>query len=686
MASNINIDTTSLGIDWQLGETYRVAIDEGFVVQDGGLQLPIDGDDSVTTFTTPTTVPKITNTDPSYGATAEKGFTEISFDFDRTLLDILTGNVYLYDEDQSNLLIQTSEINDVISGNTVTLDIVGNINPDTNYFVTIDANIVQDKNGYKNNSITDNSEFKFLSPTAPEIETYYPEQLGNLTLTQANIVVTFDRDITSANIGNLYVYETSGNILTATYDLSTDATFTANSFSIPTYNTLTGETDYYITIDANVAYDNTEIYYPGLSNSSQWTFTTVSDVPSVPTIVSVTAISNVSANITYTASEYTGGQEITSYTGISDPGNISGTTFTANSGNITVTGLSPATNYKFQIYATNSAGNSNVSPYSATIKTFDKPNAPTIGLAVLTSTTTASIEYTESTLDNGGEITSYTAISTPGNITGTTTSLGDAINVTGLTANVNYTFQVYSTNAYGNSALSSSSNGIFDAYWYDTQLLIRGEDFTDDSQNNYSVSYGAGLSAGNLTISKFGLGSIKFNGSDYLSVATTSNLEIPGDFTWEAWIYPTAFTAKPFPQQDTNYPAQIIGTDNDYGRFNLIISNTNYLVVQSSDASSGWEVDINPASSTNSIPFDTWKHVAVTRSGNTWRTFVDGTLTNTTTSSSFTPESTQNLIIGNNYNNTAPFTGHMEGIRFTKGVARYTSSFTVSTYPWPYIA
>ena len=87
--------------------------------------------------------------------------------------------------------------------------------------------------------------------------------------------------------------------------------------------------------------------------------------------------------------------------------------------------------------------------------------APTIGTATQTGTTTATVTFTAPASNGNSPITSYTAVSSPGGITGTLTQAGSGtISISGLTQNTSYTFTVYATNAAGNSVSSSASNQI----------------------------------------------------------------------------------------------------------------------------------------------------------------------------------------------------------------------------------
>ena len=90
----------------------------------------------------------------------------------------------------------------------------------------------------------------------------------------------------------------------------------------------------------------------------------------------------------------------------------------------------------------------------------DTPDAPTIGTASA-GITVATVPFTAPSSDGGSAITSYTATSSPGGITGTLSQAGSgSITVTGLTNGTAYTFTVTATNAIGTSAASDASNSV----------------------------------------------------------------------------------------------------------------------------------------------------------------------------------------------------------------------------------
>jgi len=220
----------------------------------------------------------------------------------------------------------------------------------------------------------------------------------------------------------------------------------------------------------------------GSNSAASNSITTTALIPNAPTIGSAVATGATTAYVTYTAPTYNGGATITSYTAVSTPGSITGTLSQAGSGSINITGLSNNTSYTFVVYATNSAGNSSNSSASNSITT-NLPNPPTIGLATQTGATTATVTFTAPILNGGSTIISYTAVSTPGNITATLVQAGSGtISVTGLTSATAYTFVVYATNANGNSVNSSASNSV-------TPTTTLGQLIASGEWNTYVIDY-----------------------------------------------------------------------------------------------------------------------------------------------------------------------------------------------------
>jgi hypothetical protein len=231
-----------------------------------------------------------------------------------------------------------------------------------------------------------------------------------------------------------------------------------------------------------------------------------------------------------------------------------------------------------------------------------------------------------------------------------------------------------------------------DPYLYTNTVLLLHGDGTNGSTNIVDSSKVAGgpktvTAVGNAQIStaqsKFGGSSIAFDGNgDYLTIPDSTAWNLPNDFTIEAWVYLTAYSAN----WAGNFGAAVVA---------------NYQGTAGADK--GWQLRINGTSSSyttinlytgftdlnfaTTVSLNTWTHVAVTRSGSSIRTFVGGTQAGSTITNNdaFTEDGSRQLWIGGLNDSTYRFwfPGYMDDIRITKDVARYTSNFTPPTLPFP---
>jgi Putative Ig domain/Fibronectin type III domain len=134
-----------------------------------------------------------------------------------------------------------------------------------------------------------------------------------------------------------------------------------------------------------------------------------------------------------------------------------------NSSTGALTGTSPDissnTTYSFDVTASDGVNTSSRS-FNIAVNAFTAPSAPTIGTVTL-SGTTATVPFTAPSNNGGQTITSYTATSSPGGITGTVNqSNSGTITVSGLSYATSYTFTVTATNPTGTSQASSVSNSV----------------------------------------------------------------------------------------------------------------------------------------------------------------------------------------------------------------------------------
>ena len=165
-------------------------------------------------------------------------------------------------------------------------------------------------------------------------------------------------------------------------------------------------------------------------------------------------------------------------------------------------------------------------------------------------------------------------------------------------------------------------------------------------------------------------GSVEFDGTgDYLSLADNANFELgSGDFTIEFYINST--------QTHGSYYSAVSKWQS---------SNFSWMVRYSSiDIGTGWSFFWSTNGGSYSTIFGkaindgAWHHIAVTRSGTTIRTFTDGVLNNSTTTSDTFYNGTANVVVGSDQG-AQYFNGFISNLRIIKGTALYTSNFIPPT-------
>jgi hypothetical protein len=213
---------------------------------------------------------------------------------------------------------------------------------------------------------------------------------------------------------------------------------------------------------------------------------------------------------------------------------------------------------------------------------------------------------------------------------------------------------------------------------YPSQLLLNFNNGGIVDQHSTNVLETVGGTQLSTSVKKYNVASIYLGGSgNYLQLASTTNLDFgTGDFTIECWVYNISIAV--------NYPTFISSiTGWSAGASGHRFNNTNYankfwFGLNGSGGVNGGDPFM---ASSNTFSFNTWYHYALTRSGNTWRMFVNGTLENTQTFSGSYNAAYGGMRLG--YSTwdgvNGWFNGYLDDLRFTKGYARYTSNFTAPT-------
>ncbi len=222
----------------------------------------------------------------------------------------------------------------------------------------------------------------------------------------------------------------------------------------------------------------------------------------------------------------------------------------------------------------------------------------------------------------------------------------------------------YNENDENNDGGAMLGSETTDPYFSNVSLLLpMDSDFSDSSTYNHSVTV-AGDTAISSTQSKYGGASGYFDGSgDYLRYAhdASLNLNDATEFTVEAWVYHTG----------------------NYSLYRPILSKRIYQgVIQ-------WQFYLNKTSGDlrfyngsahsfgTTVPANQWVHLAfVGTGGNTITAYMDGVAVGSI--SAWANAGSNDLLVGHVLNSPTEFwSGYIDDVRITKGVARYSSSFAL---------
>jgi len=207
-----------------------------------------------------------------------------------------------------------------------------------------------------------------------------------------------------------------------------------------------------------------------------------------------------------------------------------------------------------------------------------------------------------------------------------------------------------------------------------TQILLRASNSANaltDSSSNALALINNGQTSG------------YFNGTtQYLTldndVAFDFGANNTTNFTIEAWVHPATLTALSSGSAQTVFGTHpTTGTRNGYA---FAYNASGFLIFSTHTAG----VSTTITATNNALVANTWSHIAVTRSGSTYRLFVNGVQATTTGTISQSASTSGNPITvgGLNYTGVLQYVaGFLSNVRVTSGAALYTAGFTPSTTP-----
>ncbi len=330
-----------------------------------------------------------------------------------------------------------------------------------------------------------------------------------LTTTASASITTAALSLTaSAQSKNYGVSSSTSGTINTNYTISglfgSDAVNVALAYSgSPAGNLATANAGTYTITPSITSFSTGTSSNYGVPSITTGTLTINGSVPSVPTVTAIIPGNN-QLTINFTAGS-TGGYAITNYKYSTD-GGLSFKSAGTSSSPLVITvasgsaaSLANGTSYDVQIKAVNSLGDgAATSTVAATPINASVPGAPTIVSATATGNSgEVAVAFVAPVSNGNATITTYTATSNPGGITGTLSQSGSGtITVTGLSNGTSYTFSVTATNVVGTGAASSSSSS--------TIPFIATPKISVSTAGNYTFTVPVGVTS--LVIESYGAG------------------------------------------------------------------------------------------------------------------------------------------------------------------------------------
>lgn len=218
-----------------------------------------------------------------------------------------------------------------------------------------------------------------------------------------------------------------------------------------------------------------------------------------------------------------------------------------------------------------------------------------------------------------------------------------------------------------------------DPYWANVIALLHcnGVDnsttFVDQKGATYSVSGSARI---RVAQSKFGGASGYFGGatSDFVRRLPSAQATFgAGDFTIEFWLYALSPTA----------PAEQIILCMRNGAAGSGAAGGGGQLVSLQSGKIGWSNASVWLTASPTIAASAWTHVEVNRSSGQLRIFINGALSLSTADSTNFSRDREIRIGASDGGTPAPYSGYIDDLRITKGVARHTADFELPAHAYP---
>lgn len=205
---------------------------------------------------------------------------------------------------------------------------------------------------------------------------------------------------------------------------------------------------------------------------------------------------------------------------------------------------------------------------------------------------------------------------------------------------------------------------------YTKSLLHFDGGITDESGKTWTAADGAGASSAQK---KFGTGSLFCDGSsDFVSTPDSTDFDFGnGSWTIDYWEYRTSASPD---SSVISRRLNVSGSSNAIFRVGYAdypgLSGRVALLIDNGVGSLLHVVDMGAYS------VGSWVHFAVSRTSDSYYTFRDGIKIGAASTTANLPAGSADIALGKMQTNGYYYTGYIDEMRISKGIARYTADFT----------
>jgi hypothetical protein len=226
---------------------------------------------------------------------------------------------------------------------------------------------------------------------------------------------------------------------------------------------------------------------------------------------------------------------------------------------------------------------------------------------------------------------------------------------------------------------SGGGGGSTDPSFANVILLLHGEGannsttFVDSSRATNTMVIGTGSPVISTSQTKFGTASISLPAAAIRTSAVSYSFGT-NPFTIEFWVYCSSTVAT----QQAIFANAPVGSSWGANSFGIYVSASKFQF---------WANNFNTGAAlitgTTTLVVNTWYHYALVRSGSTFTQYVNGVSDGTYTNAATIDNGTSRPLHLGWDGATWLFTGFLDEVRITTGVARYTAAFTPPTAAFP---